>query len=104
MRAQGGPCVVRSEDMAFMGFVDVLKNYRTIRDNARKEYKFSPLYQPDILICVDYAGFCFRYILPHVRNSHDIDSLLHTPKGMGVEEKTHQNAPLSYPWYSRYFL
>lgn len=67
MRAQGGTCVVRSEDMAFMGFVDVLKNYRTIRDNARKVQDFLRSYQPDILICVDYAGFCFRYILPLAR-------------------------------------
>lgn len=67
MRAHGGTCVVRSEDMAFMGFLDVLKNFPAIRRNARKVQEFLLSYRPDVVICVDYAGFCFKYILPFVK-------------------------------------
>lgn len=68
MRAIGGTCVVRSEEMAFMGFKDVAKNYRTIRRNATLVQEYLRSYSPDVIICVDYAGFCFRYILPFAKS------------------------------------
>lgn len=76
MRAQGGTCVVRSEDMAFMGFVDVLRHHRIIRRNARKVRSFLRSYRPDVVICVDYAGFCFRYILPLARQEELVSALM----------------------------
>lgn len=68
MRAFGGTCVVRSEEVAFMGVVDVLRNLGTIKAAAQKVQAALVQEHPDVVICVDYAGFCFRYVLPFVRS------------------------------------
>lgn len=69
MRSEGGDCVLPSESLAFMGVLDVLKNYRKIRAGAHKVQEVLLAFQPDVVICVDYGGFCFRYILPFVRRN-----------------------------------
>ena len=60
MQAIGGDLVKHYKDLAFMGFVEVLMNLRTIINNI----KFCKLdiskYQPDILILIDYPGFNMR--------------------------------------------
>ena len=67
MRERGGQCVLRSEEMAYMGIVDVLRHYPQIR-RGRDAVRQSLLdYRPDVVICVDYGSFCMRYILPFVR-------------------------------------
>lgn len=67
MREEGGECIVRSEDMAFMGIVDVIKHLGTIREAARKVQSALLEQKPDVVICVDYAGFCFKYVLPFAK-------------------------------------
>lgn len=67
MRALGGDCVVASESLAYMGVLDVVKNITKIQQAASKVQEGLLCYRPDIVVCVDYAGFCFRYILPFVR-------------------------------------
>ncbi|MDO5036434.1 MAG: lipid-A-disaccharide synthase [Porphyromonas sp.] len=67
MREVGGECVVRSEEMAYMGFIDVARNLSKIRAGAKKVQDKLLEVSPDVVICVDYAGFCFRYILPFVK-------------------------------------
>lgn len=67
MRAVGGVCVISSEELAFMGFVDVLKHLGDIRRGASKVQEALKAFCPDVVICVDYAGFNFRYILPFVK-------------------------------------
>lgn len=67
MREIGGSCIVHSEDLAFMGFLDVAKNFKRIHRAAKKVQERLLETVPDVVICVDYAGFSFQYILPFVR-------------------------------------
>jgi len=46
--------------MAFMGFVDVLKNIRTINKNFKIVKQEILKFKPDLLILVDYPGFNLR--------------------------------------------
>jgi lipid-A-disaccharide synthase len=46
--------------MAFMGFVDVLKNIRTIRKNFKIVKEEILKFRPDLLVLVDYPGFNLR--------------------------------------------
>ncbi len=48
------------KDLSFMGFVDVLKNIRTIFKNIAFCKKDILEYKPDILILVDFPGFNLR--------------------------------------------
>lgn len=69
MRAEGGDCILPSEDLAFMGIVDVVKNLKTIQRGADLVQQKLLEVQPDRVICVDYGSFCFRYVLPFVRKN-----------------------------------
>jgi len=72
--------VVSLEQLAFMGFTQLLSHLRQIRDNFRLARKTLRSFQPDAFILIDYAGFnlrmakwayyhgfkCFFYISPKV--------------------------------------
>lgn len=60
MQAQGGDLVKHYSEMAFMGFVEVLVNLRTILRNMRKAKEDILQYKPDALILVDFPGFNLR--------------------------------------------
>lgn len=47
-------------ELAFMGFVEVLKNLKTILNNFSIIKKEISTYKPDVLILVDYPGFNLR--------------------------------------------
>lgn len=51
---------IHIRDMAFMGFVEVLKNIGTIRKNFDKVKKDILAFKPDLLVLVDYPGFNLR--------------------------------------------
>jgi lipid-A-disaccharide synthase len=51
---------IHIKNMAFMGFVDVLKNIRTIRRNFSIVKEAILKFQPDLLVLVDYPGFNLR--------------------------------------------
>ena len=53
-------CVKHIKDLAFMGFVEVLLNLKTILGNIKFCKKDILNYQPDTLILVDYPGFNLR--------------------------------------------
>jgi lipid-A-disaccharide synthase len=57
MAAQGGVLVKHYRQMAFMGFIAVIKNIRTILRNMRECKKDIKAYSPDAVILVDYPGF-----------------------------------------------
>lgn len=60
MEAQGVTLVRHFKEVAFMGFLEVLKNLGTIL-SAMKECKADIVqYRPDLLILVDYPGFNLR--------------------------------------------
>ncbi len=60
MQAAGGDLQMHYRDLAFMGFVEVLMNLRTILRNI--EFCKADIldFQPDALILIDYPGFNLR--------------------------------------------
>ncbi len=60
MQAQGGTLVKHYRDLAFMGFIEVVYNLRTILKNIDFCKKDILEYQPDTLILIDYPGFNLR--------------------------------------------
>ncbi len=57
MSAVGGTLVKHYREMAFMGFIPVLLNLRTIFKNLRIGKEDIRSYQPDVVILIDYPGF-----------------------------------------------
>jgi lipid-A-disaccharide synthase len=57
MQSAGGTLVKHYRDLAFMGFIPVLMNLRTIFANLNVCKKEIKAYQPDLVILVDYPGF-----------------------------------------------
>jgi lipid-A-disaccharide synthase len=60
MKKVGGDLVRHYRDLAFMGFVEVLGNLRTILRNINDCKKDIEQFQPDVIIYIDYPGFNFR--------------------------------------------
>lgn len=60
MQKVGGELVKHYKDLAFMGFVEVVKNLPTILRNISFCKQDIEAYQPDALILVDYPGFNLR--------------------------------------------
>lgn len=57
MQAVGGTLVKHYREMAFMGFIPVLLNLRTILKNMEACKEDVCKYQPDVVILIDYPGF-----------------------------------------------
>lgn len=71
MQAQGGKMIKHYRRMAFMGFVAVIKNFRTVLNNM-KDCKNAILdFRPDVVILVDYPSFNLR-IARFVKENLDI--------------------------------
>jgi len=60
MKEQGTHLVRHYRDLAFMGFVEVLANLRTILRNIEACKEDISVWKPDALILVDYPGFNLR--------------------------------------------
>lgn len=60
MQAAGAVLVRHYRGMAFMGFVEVVKNLGTIRRILRECQADLLAHRPDVLILIDYAGFNLR--------------------------------------------
>ena len=60
MQAAGGKLVKHYRSLAFMGFVEVLMNLRTILSNIKFCKQDIANFKPDVLVCVDYPGFNLR--------------------------------------------
>jgi lipid-A-disaccharide synthase len=57
MSAQGGSLLKHYKEMAFMGFIPVLLNLRTILKNMGYCQEAIKKEQPDVVILIDYPGF-----------------------------------------------
>ena len=57
MQAEGGRLVKHYADMAFMGFVEVIANLRTVLGNLKSCKQDILAYKPDVLILIDFPGF-----------------------------------------------
>lgn len=57
MHAQGGTLVKHYRELAYMGFIPVVMNMRTILRNMEMCKKDISSFRPDVVILVDYPGF-----------------------------------------------
>lgn len=57
MQAEGGELVKHYADMAFMGFLEVALNLRTILNNMKACKQDILAYKPDVLVLIDFPGF-----------------------------------------------
>ena len=57
MLAVGGTLVKHYRDMAFMGFIPVLLNLRTILNNMQLSKEAIAAFAPDVVILIDYPSF-----------------------------------------------
>ena len=60
MQDVGGTMVKNYKELAFMGFIEVVMNLRTILKNITLCKKDITNYNPDVIIFVDYPGFNLR--------------------------------------------
>ena len=60
MQAVGGTLVKHYKDLAFMGFIEVLQNLKTILRNISFCKKDIEKFNPDAIIFIDYPGFNMR--------------------------------------------
>jgi len=60
MKAAGGNVVKHYKDLAFMGFIEVALNLRTILNNLKFCKEDILQFKADVLVLVDYAGFNLR--------------------------------------------
>jgi lipid-A-disaccharide synthase len=60
MQHAGGNVVKHYRDLAFMGFIEVIKNLGTIMRNLKFCKQDIATFQPDIIILIDYPGFNLR--------------------------------------------
>ncbi|GAA4319439.1 lipid-A-disaccharide synthase [Mucilaginibacter gynuensis] len=57
MQAEGGTLVKHYAEMAYMGFVEVVINLRSILKNMKQCKQDILAYQPDVLVLIDFPGF-----------------------------------------------
>lgn len=72
MQAQGGTLVKHYREMAFMGFIPVLLNLKTILHNMQTCKEDIRSYQPDVVILIDYPGF-------NLKIAKFVKTVLHLP-------------------------
>lgn len=60
MQAAGGTLVKHYRDLAFMGFIEVVMNLKTIFKNLSFCKQDILAYHPDVIVLIDYPGFNLR--------------------------------------------
>jgi len=60
MQKAGGKLIKHYRDLAFMGFLEVVLNLKTIFDNIKFCKKDIEKFHPDVIIFIDYPGFNMR--------------------------------------------
>lgn len=60
MQKTGGTLVKHYRELAFMGFIEVVFNLKTILNNIKFCKKDILEFRPDVLIFIDYPGFNMR--------------------------------------------
>lgn len=60
MQEEGGTMVKHYQELAFMGFFEVLANLRTILNNIKLAKADISNYRPDVVVLIDYPGFNLR--------------------------------------------
>ena len=80
MQAVGGTLVKHYREMAFMGFIPVLLNLRTILNNMKTCQEDIRRYQPDVVILIDYPGF-------NLKIAKFVKTVLHLPVYYNISPK-----------------
>ncbi|UII32585.1 lipid-A-disaccharide synthase [Fulvivirga ulvae] len=57
MTAAGAEILVHYRELAFMGFLEVVKNLKTIKGLLKRCKEEIDQFKPDVIILIDYAGF-----------------------------------------------
>ncbi|OIP82487.1 MAG: lipid-A-disaccharide synthase [Porphyromonadaceae bacterium CG2_30_38_12] len=78
MQAQGGKLITHYRDMAFMGFVAVVRNLKTILQNIQTCKKAISDFKPDLVILIDYPSFNLR-IAKYVKKTSTIPVYYYIP-------------------------
>lgn len=60
MQEAGANLVKHYKELAFMGFIEVVKNLPTILSNLKKCKQDIEAFNPDVLVLIDYPGFNLR--------------------------------------------
>jgi lipid-A-disaccharide synthase len=60
MQATGATVLKDIKELAFMGFVEVLKNIKTITKNFKDAKQQILKFKPDVIVFIDYPGFNLR--------------------------------------------
>ena len=71
MQKEGGEMVKHYRDLAYMGFVAVIANFRTIMNNMRLCKEDIKKFSPDVVILIDYPGFNLK-IAEYVKKNLNI--------------------------------
>jgi lipid-A-disaccharide synthase len=61
MRQAGMECLIHVSRLSFMGFVEVIRNLRVVREVQREMEKLLETRRPDVLVLIDYPGFNLRF-------------------------------------------
>jgi lipid-A-disaccharide synthase len=61
LKQEGMDILFSIEKLSFMGFYEVLKNLKIIRELKRKLFNFVDQDKPDLVILIDYPGFNLRF-------------------------------------------
>ncbi len=78
MQAVGGTMIKHYRDMAFMGFVAVLRNLKTVLKNIDDCKSAINTFHPDVVILIDYPGFNLR-IAKYVKETSGIPVYYYIP-------------------------
>jgi lipid-A-disaccharide synthase len=60
MQNSGAEILVNYHELAFMGFIEVVKNLRTVSRYIRKVQNYILEFAPDVIVLIDYGGFNMR--------------------------------------------
>jgi lipid-A-disaccharide synthase len=85
MKNQGAVIVKHIDELAFMGFVEVVRNLPAIMKNFRLCKNDILNYKPDAIIFIDYPGFNLRIAQFAKQNKHTYH-LLHFSTGLGMAQ------------------
>ena len=91
MTNAGGTCAMHIRNTSFMGFVEVVKNLRTIGKLFRLAKQQIKDFQPDEIILIDYPGFNLR-MAKWAKTAQFVCYLLHRSPSLGMERKSGKKA------------
>lgn len=86
MNAEGGVLAKHYSEMAFMGFVEVLANLKTVLKNIRIAKKDILAFKPDVIILIDFPGFNMK-IAPFAKQENIMVFYYISPKVWAWNQK-----------------